>query len=99
MKAAVLGLVDHAHSTSTELLDDAIVGNGLRKDQVLVAGRGLIWNFLLPPDERLSSYVQSGSFDEIFCLGLITQQRLHLLKKIGITSASFLQERRTPACG
>ena len=33
VEASVLGLVDHAHTTAAELLDDAVVGNCAAEDR------------------------------------------------------------------
>ena len=74
MEPGVLRLVDHAHAAAAELLDDAVVGEGLADQGVSALGRvvGVI------EGERLCGHFDSRAFQEVLRVGLRTQQRADL---------------------
>jgi hypothetical protein len=88
-KAGILRFVDHAHAAAAELLDDAVVGEGMA-DQ----GVSALWRVLgLVGGERSCGHFDSRSFQEVLRVGLPTQQGADLPFQRLITGARPSEKR------
>src|SRR6202022_1988668 len=64
VQAAILGLIDHAHPATAQLLDDAVVRDGLADE----GAEGFYGLAVLPESERPRGHLQSRTLQEAACL-------------------------------
>ena len=88
-ESSVLRFVDHAHAAAAELLDDAVVGEGLADQGVSAFWR--VVGVLL--GERSCGHFERRTFQEALRVGLRTQQRADLTFQRLITRAHASEER------